>query len=191
MDVRQFVLSNDPRERELNSVALLTSGSRHDVVSVADHSGESSRFIPYQTQTPTPVIGAQGLMPAAWHWTWERHGGPRLNQRFNKLIAAHRVDTEFAGWAAARSVIAAVVRTRTTAFAEVSSYLASAETTIAIYKGYPGNYRSWNPQLRQPVLLHTDNAVIALAPMEGYLHQHNELDTLGFDAQEVHCQLMP
>jgi len=43
----------------------------------------------------------------------------------------------------------------------------------------PGNFRPWNGQLRQPILLHTERAVIAVAPVEGFLHHRNTLDSLG------------
>ena len=60
--------------------------------------------------------------------------------------------------------------------------------TLDTYKGTPGNFRPWNNQLRQAVLLHTHNAVIARAPIEGFLHQTNNLDTLGRDRPESACR---
>jgi len=42
-------------------------------------------------------------------------------------------------------------------------------------------------QLRQPVLLSTDRSLVAVAPIEGFLHQRNELDTLGYDKMESLC----
>ena len=187
VDSREFVLSNDPRERNQNNVALLTAGKKHDVVFVADEVGEFSRYIPYQTQEPALVAGSQGLTAAAWHWSFERHGAPQLNQRFEKLTENKMTSTQFAGWAAARSVIAAVVRTRDTDFDAVFSYLISDNATLDLYKGFPGSFRPWSRQLRQPLLLHTHNAVIGIAPIEGFMHQINDLDTLGLDRRESDC----
>ena len=48
---------------------------------------------------------------------------------------------------------------------------------------------TWNNQLRQAILLHTHNAVLARAPIEGFLHQKNNLDTLGSDESESGCRL--
>ena len=42
--------------------------------------------------------------------------------------------------------------------------------------------------LRMPMLLSTDSAVIAIAPIEGFLHATNTLDTLGTDQPEFACQ---
>lgn len=187
VDSRQFVLSNDPRLREQNNIALLTGGNTHDAVFVADEVGEFSRYIPYQTQDPALVVGSQGLTAGAWHWSFERHGAPQLNQRFEKLTGGKMTDTQFAGWAAARSVVAAVVKTRDTHFESVYGYLDSSDTTLDLYKGFPGSFRPWSRQLRQPLLLHTHNAVISIAPIEGFMHQTNDLDTLGLDRQESDC----
>ena len=88
VEQRPFVLSNDPREREKNNVALLTAGVDYDVVFVADTDGEFARDVPYQTVQPRPVVGSEGLAAAAWHWAWERHGAPQLEKRFHKKAEA-------------------------------------------------------------------------------------------------------
>jgi ABC transporter substrate binding protein (PQQ-dependent alcohol dehydrogenase system) len=60
--------------------------------------------------------------------------------------------------------------------------------TFDLYKGFPGSFRPWNRQLRQALLLHTHNAVIGLAPLPGFLHERNNLDTLGLDESESRCR---
>ena len=49
--------------------------------------------------------------------------------------------------------------------------------------------RPWDHQLRQAVLLADQFAVAAQAPIEGFLHKTNNLDTLGDDAPESPCHL--
>ncbi|MCK5624155.1 MAG: amino acid ABC transporter substrate-binding protein, partial [Alphaproteobacteria bacterium] len=56
------------------------------------------------------------------------------------------------------------------------------------YKGNPASFRPWNNQLRQPILLHTHNAVAARAPLDGFLHRRDVLDTLGIDEPESKCR---
>ena len=73
--MKPFQLTNDPRFREQSNVALMTAGADYDVVFVADTDGEFGRYVPYQTNLPRPVVGTTGLVPAAWHWAWERKGG--------------------------------------------------------------------------------------------------------------------
>ncbi|NUQ76466.1 MAG: NUDIX domain-containing protein, partial [Polyangiaceae bacterium] len=61
VDKKDFVLSNDPRQRDLGNVGLLTAGGDYDVVFVADSDGEFARSVPYDTVRPRPVVGAEGL----------------------------------------------------------------------------------------------------------------------------------
>lgn len=186
--VRPFVLSNDPRQREQNNIALLTGEPAHDVIFLADGYGEFGRYVPYATYAPRPVVGSEGLIAGAWHWTWERHGAPQLNQRFDKSAGRLMSDEDWAAWAAVRAVVEAVVRSQTTETARLRREMQAAEFTFDIYKGFPGSFRPWNRQLRQAMLLHTSNAVIDLAPLSGFLHERNNLDTLGTDEPENHCR---
>ena len=55
------------------------------------------------------------------------------------------------------------------------------EFALAGFKGVPLSFRLWDGQLRQPVLLATERSLVAVAPIDGFLHQKNALDTLGFD----------
>jgi len=186
--VRPFVLSNDPRQREQNNVALLTAEPAHDVVFLADDYGEFGRYVPFATYLPRPVIGSEGLVAGAWHWTWERHGAPQLNQRFGKLAGRFMADEDWAAWAALRVVVEAIARAGTTETAQLRAALTAEDFTFDLYKGFPGSFRPWDHQLRQPVLLHTHNAVIASAPLPGFLHERNELDSLGTDVSESRCR---
>ena len=186
---RSFVLSNDPRERDKNNIALLTGGARYDVVYLADGEGEFGRYVPYATFQARPVVGTEGLVGSAWHWTWERHGAPQLNQRFERRAGRHMTAEDWAAWVAVRSVVEAVARGGSTQVATIKKKLTAEDFAVDLYKGVPGNFRPWNHQLRQPILLHTYNAVIARAPIEGFLQKDNSLDGLGIDKSESACRL--
>jgi len=67
--------------------------------------------------------------------------------------------------------------------------LRSDDFKVDTYNGVPGSFRVWSNQLRQAVLLHTHNAVSARAPLDGFLHQRNNLDTLGMDERESRCKM--
>ena len=187
--VKDFVLSNDPRNRDRTNIPILTRGPDHDVIFVADTLGEFGRYLPYRSFHPRPVVGSEGLVASGWHWTWERHGAPQLNQRFDRRADRHMNDVDWAGWAAVRIVVEAMARSRSTETATLRDMLVSPELTFDSYKGAPVNFRPWNHQLRQPILLHVHNAVVARAPIEGFLHQTNTLDTLGLDARETACKM--
>jgi len=189
VDRRSFVLSNDPRIREKNNVALITSGARVDVIFLADSVGEFGRYVPYQTQKPTLVVGSEGLHAGAWHWTWERYGAPQLNQRFDRVAKRRMTDTDYAGWAAVKTIVEAITRTSSIEPLEIKRFLVSNDMTFDAYKGAPGNFRPWDHQLRQPLLLHLHNAVVTRAPLPGFLHRFNNLDTLGIDSAESNCRM--
>ncbi len=187
---RRFELTNDPRKREESNVALMTGGLDYDVIFIADRHGEFGRYVPYQTYLPRPLIGDEGLMPAAWHWTWERHGAPQLNQRFARIEKTRRMRSEdWAAWASIKSVVTAIRKTESTDLGELRKFLTQPDTAIDVYKGNPTSFRAWNNQLRQPILLHTHNAVVARTPVEGFLHRVNYLDTLGYDRAESKCAM--
>jgi ABC transporter substrate binding protein (PQQ-dependent alcohol dehydrogenase system) len=187
VEVRAFAPGNDPRNREQSNVALLTAEADYDLVFVADTEGDFARYIPYQTYAPRPVIGSEGLIADGWHWTWERHGAPQLNQRFEKLAGRRMQEQDWAGWAAIKAVVEAAVRSRSADPKALREALLSPEFQFDGYKGTAVSFRPWDRQLRQPILLHTHNAVIQRAPLEGFLHETNTLDTLGADRAESAC----
>ena len=49
-------------------------------------------------------------------------------------------------------------------------------------------FRPWDGQLRQPLLLGDGQSVVGTAPVDGFLHPKNSLDTLGADAPEKLCK---
>jgi ABC transporter substrate binding protein (PQQ-dependent alcohol dehydrogenase system) len=184
---RPFALTRDPRQRDLGNVALLTAGGDHDVVFIADSDGEFAREVPYRTVRARPVVGAEGLVPAAWHWAWERHGAPQLNGRVEKHAGRQMTDVDWAAWIAVKAVVESVVRSESAEFGAVESYLRSDTLTLDGFKGNRLNFRPWDNQLRQPLLLATHNAVIERAPIAGFMHPVETMDTLGFDRRDSTC----
>ncbi|MCL5776893.1 branched-chain amino acid ABC transporter substrate-binding protein [Limibaculum sp. FT325] len=187
-DERAFELTNDPRQRDLGNVALLTGDARYDVIWLADAEGEFGRYVPFATYLPRPVVGSEGLTPVAWHWTLERYGAPQLNQRFRRAAGRDMAAGDWAAWVAVRSIIEAVSQRRTVDRAGIAELVRSGDLALDLYKGVRGSFRPWDGQLRQPILLATHNAVIAIAPFDGFQHQTDTLDTLGIDRPETACR---
>lgn len=188
VDTRAFLLSNDPRNRDQSNIALITAGGGYDVVYVADSDGEYARFVPYQTNDPRLVVGSAGLSALAWHWSWEGNGAPQVNARFEEEAKRRMAAVDWAAWVAVKAVVQSVVRSKSTEYGPVRDYLLGDQMNLDGTKGNPMSVRSWDHQLRQPILLTTGNAVIDRAPIEGFLHQTNELDTLGVDRPESTCR---
>lgn len=187
-DKRSFVLSNDPRQRNQGNVGLLTAGSDYDAIFVADSNGEFARGVPYRSVRPRPVVGSEGLVAEAWHWAWERHGAPQLTSRMIKQADRHPGSADWAAWMAVKAVVEAVVRTENAPFPKLVAYLAGEDITLDGFKGNRLGFRPWDRQLRQPLLIATHNAVIERAPIDGFLHQNNNMDTLGFDQRDSQCK---
>ena len=100
---RAFKLSNDPRERDLGNVRLLTSDRDYDAVVVLDTQGEFAREVPYRTVLPRPVLGSNGLVAQAWSPFYERYGAPQLSRRFLRKAGRPMGSYDWATWMAARA----------------------------------------------------------------------------------------
>jgi ABC transporter substrate binding protein (PQQ-dependent alcohol dehydrogenase system) len=185
---RAFTLAANPEAREGNNVKLLTSDADYDVVFVADTRGEFGRFIPYSTQLPRPVIGSVGLNAQAWHWAMERDGATQVSSRFDKMTGGRKMSSaDWSVWVAVKAVITAYTKVPRPDQAKVLDYLRSHKLRLDGSKGVTLSFRPWDGQLRMPILLSTADAVIAIAPIEGYLHPVTTMDTLGTDQAEFAC----
>lgn len=186
-DRRDFIVDNNPRNRHQNNISLLTSGD-YDAVIVLEAMSEFAAQVPFSTQKPRPVLGSAGLVPSWWHWSWERHGAPQLQNRFRKLAGRDMSGQDWSGWVVVKSLVQAIQRTETADFETLRSYLRSPELEVDGFKGTRSNYRAWNGQLRQNILLSDGHWVIERAPLAGFLHPTENLDTLGASEREVQCQ---
>jgi ABC transporter substrate binding protein (PQQ-dependent alcohol dehydrogenase system) len=180
--------SFDERRTPESEVPVFTQGAEYDVVIVADETGLFGDFFPYRTWQPRPVAGTQGLVPTAWHRTHEAWGALQLQNRFRDQAGRWMTEEDYAGWLAARAIGEAATRTGSVDFDKIREFLLGDEFALAGFKGVPLSFRRWDRQLRQPVLLAADRSLVAVAPIEGYLHPKNELDTLGFDEAESKCR---
>ncbi|WP_116133969.1 ABC transporter substrate-binding protein [Tropicimonas sp. IMCC34043] len=160
----------------------------YDLLLVADELGDFARYIPYNTWRPRPVAGSEGLVPTAWAAPVEQWGAAQLQGRFHDLAQRDMQAEDYAAWAAVRALGEAVTRTASADPATLRAFLLSPEFELAGFKGRALSFRPWNGQLRQPIPLVTRGALADQAPLPGYLHQSNELDTLGLDAPESRCE---
>lgn len=185
---KAFAVSNDPRRREETSVALLTGGADFDAVFIADSVGDAGRMMPFRIALPRPVIGTHGLDAVAWSPYHERNGAPQLNRRFEREAGRPMADADWAAWVAVRAVTEAEIReARQPTNVPLHRRILDQELRLEMYKGVPGSFRPWDRQLRQGVLLATHNAVVELAPLDGFLHETNTLDTLGLLPGQTPC----
>ncbi len=159
----------------------------HDALLIADEAHDFGRYVAYNTWSPRLVAGSEGLTAEAWSPQVEQWGAAQLQGRFRDMAERAMAPRDWAAWAAMRVIGEAVTRTGSADPGVLRDYMLGPEFELAAFKGRPLSFREWNGQLRQPIPLATERAVVAMAPLDGFLHQVNELDTLGRDRPETEC----
>ena len=192
--VKPFKLSTDPRERSLGNLTLLTTGLTYDAVWVVDSDGEFARSLPYNTALARPVVGDGGLVALAWQSQFERFGAPQVSRRFAKAAKRPMTDHDWAAWMAGKAIVAAATGSQNTATQKLdvaSVHKALLAANMDGSKGVAMQFRPWDRQLRQPLLLTDGQGVQGIMPLEGVMHPRNVLDTLGGDEAEKLCKAKP
>jgi ABC transporter substrate binding protein (PQQ-dependent alcohol dehydrogenase system) len=170
-------------------VARFTQGISYDVLVVADEEDEFGDDLSYRTFDPRPVVGTQSLVPSAWARPHEQWGATQLQARFLHQAKRWMTDRDYAAWMAVRAIGEAATRSKSTDPAAISAFLRSDHFELAAYKGARLSFRSWDGQLRQPILLADARSLVSVSPQPGFLHQFSELDTLGIDKPETKCRM--
>jgi ABC transporter substrate binding protein (PQQ-dependent alcohol dehydrogenase system) len=168
---------------------LATQGAAdHDVVWVVDTIERFGEYVPYRVYEPRPVVGTQGLSAVAWHRSYEQYAGMQMQHRFERFAKRIMTERDFSAWLAARTIGEAALRSNKTAVPDLRVYILSPAFTVAGFKGEGLSYRTWDHQLRQPMLITGARSLVSMSPQEGFLHPKNLTDTLGFDEPETACK---
>ena len=178
-DLRESTMDEIPR--------FLQDLPDHDVMLIADATDDFGRYVEHNQWVPRPVAGSDGIMPLGWSHTIESWGAVQLQGRFETLAERNMQSRDYAAWLAVRAIGEAVTRTGQGDAERLRSYMLSDAFTLDGFKGRGLTFRQWNGQLRQPIALANARALVAQAPLEGFLHQRNEMDSLGIDQPESHC----
>ncbi len=168
---------------------VFTQGVEYDVLVVADVRDAFGQYLPYRTWLPRPVVGTQGLVPLAWHRSLEQWGATQMQNRFTEATGRWMGERDYAAWVAVRAISEAATRGKTGELAAIAAYIRSDRFGVAGFKGLALTFRAWDGQLRQPILLAEARTLVSVSPQEGFLHQSNELDTLGVDRPETSCRM--
>jgi ABC transporter substrate binding protein (PQQ-dependent alcohol dehydrogenase system) len=160
----------------------------YDVLLVSDEIGDWGRYVLHNTWRPRPVAGSVGLEAASWTPVLEQWGAAQFQGRFEEAAGRDMEPRDYAAWAAIRTLGEAVTRTGASEVGPIRDYILSDAFEIAGFKGQSLSFRRWNGQMRQPIPLFNAEALVALAPLDGFLHQKNELDSLGLDEAEGSCR---
>ncbi|WP_341486121.1 ABC transporter substrate-binding protein [Thioclava sp. GXIMD4215] len=186
---KDWPLTADMRRSAAAEVPLFMQDlPEHDILLVADERGDFGRYLPYNTWLPRPIAGSEGLRPLGWAGVVEQNGAAQLQDRFRMASGRDMRAADYAAWVAVAAVSDARTRSGAGDPRSLRDYLISDKARIAGFLGQPLSFRPWDGQMRQPLPLVTERAVIATAPFEGFLHHANEMDTLGTDRPETLCK---
>ena len=167
----------------------LTQGApEHDVVWVADTVERFGEYVPYRVSEARPVVGTQGLIAVAWHRSYEQYAGTQMQNRFERFAKRIMTERDYSAWIAVRAVGEAVTRSGKAAVPDIRAYLLSDEFAVAAFKGEGLSFRRWDHQLRQPLLIAGARSLVSMSPQEGFLHEKDVMDTLGYDEPETKCK---
>lgn len=170
-----------------SEVPAFTQFKDHDVLVVADEADEFGEYLMFHTTRARPVAGTQGLTPTAWHRSQEQWGATQIQRRFEKLSGRWMTARDYSAWAAMRTLGETVTNTASDSPEVLREFILSDKLKLAAFKGVALNYRHWNGQLRQPILLAGPRMLVSVSPQDGFLHEFTELDTMGFDEPESSC----
>ncbi|MDK1387678.1 ABC transporter substrate-binding protein [Sinorhizobium sp. 8-89] len=195
VEEREFVDTGGARRTDTGHVMVqrqipifTQDAEDYDVIVAADEAGVFAPYLPYHTWDPKPVVGSAGLRAASWHAAHEAWGATQFQRRFEKLTGRNMREEDYQTWLAMRVIGEAVTQSGKADPATIRAYALSPDFELAAFKGQKLTFRTWNGQMRQPVLLTDGRVTVSVSPQDGYLHQHSPLDTLGIDAPETACQ---
>ena len=185
---KDWTFDTDLRRAAGQEIPLFTQDfPDHDVLLIADEADDFARYVLHNTWLPRPVAGSNGLRGEGWASVLEQWGAVQLQNRFEKVAKRNMGARDYAAWTALRTIGEAVTRTNVADPATLRAFIVSDTFALDGFKGRSLSYRGWDGQLRQPMAVVNDRALVELAPLDGYLHQTNDMDTLGLDRPESAC----
>ena len=169
---------------------MVTEGApEHDVMWVINSDDDFGDYLMYRTYLPRPVVGSQGLQATAWDKSYTESGAMHFQNAIPRLAKRAPVERDYTAWLAFRALSDSAMKSGKTTPQELKTYLLSDDFKLEGFKGQAMSFRSWDHQMRQPVILGGGTRVpVSTSPQEGFLHPTNITDTLGFDKPESKCK---
>ena len=169
------------------------AGPDYQVIIVADEDQLFGPYMPYRGGAdPRPVAGTTGLTATTWSPGHEKWGATQANNHFEKDYKRLMLPIDYQAYVAARTVGEAVTRNHGADFAVVAAFIHGPDLQLAPFKGIKQQYRPWDGQFRQPILIATDKVPVSMSPQRGFPHASHaeiEVDTLGIDEPESTCKM--
>lgn len=187
VDEKQWQFSFDLRRAAFQEIPLFTRAKgKYEAVFVADSVNQFGFSLPYNTFLQVPVTGDAGLKSLGWHHTHEQWGARQIQQRFKDDYGRPMNEVDYAAYVAVVALSTALQQGAAHDGPSLFNALLSEQLDIAAYKGRKLSIRPDTHQLRQPIVLANESALVTHAPLPGFLHKTNELDTLGLT--DIRCE---
>ena len=165
----------------------------YQIIIVADEDQLFGPYMPYRGGADArPVAGTTGLVATTWSPGHEKWGATQANNHFEKDYKRLMLPIDYQAYVAARTVGEAVTRNHGADFATVAAFIHGPDLQLAPFKGIKQQYRPWDGQFRQPILIATDKVPVSMSPQRGFPHASHadiEVDTLGIDEPDSKCKM--
>jgi ABC transporter substrate binding protein (PQQ-dependent alcohol dehydrogenase system) len=175
------------------SLGAAHAATDYQIIIVADEDQQFGPYMPYRGGAdPRPVAGTTGLTATTWSPGHEKWGATQANNNFEKDFGRLMLPLDYQAYVAARTVGEAVTRNPENDFATVAAFIRGPELQLAPFKGIKQQFRPWDGQFRQPIIIATDKVPVSVSPQKGFPHASHpeiEVDTLGIDEPESKCKL--
>jgi ABC transporter substrate binding protein (PQQ-dependent alcohol dehydrogenase system) len=182
-----------PPGKQASAGAAFAASPDYQIIVVADEDQSFGPFLPFRGGgEPRPVAGTTGLVATTWSHGHEKWGATQAHNNFEKDFKRLMLPLDYQGYVAARIIGDAVTRNPDKDFATVAAFIQGPDLQVAPFKGIKQNFRSWDGQFRQPIIIATDKVPVSVSPQRGFPHASHpeiEVDTLGIDEPESTCKM--
>jgi ABC transporter substrate binding protein (PQQ-dependent alcohol dehydrogenase system) len=176
-----------------SSAGQALAATPYQVIIVADEDQVFGPLIPYRGGgEPRIVAGTTGLTATTWSPGHEKWGATQANNNFERHFHRLMLPIDYQAYVAARTIGEAVIRNSDADFATIDAFIHGPNIQLAPFKGVRQQFRPWDGQLRQPILIATDKVPVSMSPQRGVKpasHPDIEMDTLGIDEPESRCKM--
>jgi ABC transporter substrate binding protein (PQQ-dependent alcohol dehydrogenase system) len=182
-----------PPGKQASAGAALAAEPDYQVIVVADEDQVFGPYIPFRGgANPRPVAGTTGLIATTWSPGHEKWGATQANNNFEKTFKRLILPIDYQAYVATRTIGEAVTRNPGNDFATLAAFIHGPELQLAPFKGIKQQFRPWDGQFRQPIIIATDKVPVSVSPQRGFPHASHpeiEVDTLGIDQPESVCKM--
>lgn len=179
--------------KEANADHQIVRPADYDVIVVADENQVFGPLMPYRGGgQPRVVAGTTGLTATTWSPGHEKWGATQANNNFEKANNRLMLPIDHMAYVATRTIGEAVTRKPKNDFETVSAFIHGPDLQLAPFKGIKQQFRPWDGQFRQPILIATEKVPVSVSPQKGFPHASHpeiEVDTLGIDEPESTCKM--